>query len=296
MLRIRPDVVQASDARELPYAVILMWLVGYTLIYDSHEDYFNQVYEYRGKTWKALFEALWLSAKEFVFARFCDRVFVTSASHQEKYERTLYGVDTAHLLPNFTPNWLSLPKPPYKASSTLRLVYVGTVNRYRGVLEVAKFSRRFNQQHQRRTLRFHYIGVSHPLVDELESQDLIVGEGAFSFPTMMENLQRYNVGVCLLHDIKKFRTSVPIKNFDYMAAGLPVLTSNFGEMKRYVSEAGAGLCIDPVEYEEFEEAILRLFDPAVRKRLGQAGQAYTRGPGSFDRYVKPYLDAIPDPK
>lgn len=287
-----PDVVQASDARELPLAVILSWVLGYTLVYDSHEDYFNQVYEYQGKTWTALFRALRLSLKEIVFARFADRVFVTSLSHREKYLRGGFGLTDIEVVPNFAPTWLSLPEKDYRDTSTLRLVYVGSVNAYRGVREVAEFAQRFNARHPDRTATFHFIGTSSPLVNKLAEAGLIVDEGPFSYPDMMRKLCTFDVGVCLLHDIQKFRNSVPIKNFDYMAAGLPVLTSDFGEMKRYVEAADAGLCIRPTEYEAFESALLTLFDADERKRFGENGRAFSRGEGSFEHAAAPYVRSM----
>jgi len=293
-LRIQPDVVQASDARDLPFAVILGLLTGCTVLFDSLEDYFNQVYEYRGQTWSALFGAIWLTAKEIALARFCDHVFVTSLQHQERYRHWIFGIDKAHLLPNYAPKHLSLPTPMYNETAELHLVYVGTVNPYRGVRETAEFCGRFNEAHPDRELVFHYIGFSHHIVDDLVEEELIEDEGAYLYPDMMKKIAEYDVGVCLLHDIEKFHNCVPVKNFDYMAAGLPVLTGDFGEMKRYVEQADAGFCIDPVSYAEFEDAILKLFDPNVRQELGQNGRTFTNGPGSFEDQAKPYVEAIDD--
>lgn len=292
VIRSNPDVVQASDARELPLAVLLSWVLGYTLVYDSHEDYFNQVYEYQGKTWTALFRAVRLSLKEILFARFADQVVVTSLSHRDKYLGGGFGLSDVEVVPNFAPTWLSLPEKEYRDTSTLRLVYVGSVNAYRGVRDVAKFTQRFNEHHPDRAVRFHFIGTSSPLVDELAEAGQIVDEGPFPYPDMMRKLCTFDVGVCLLHDIQKFRNSVPIKNFDYMAAGLPVLTSDFGEMKRYVDAADAGLCIRPTEYEAFESAIQMLFDADERRRFGENGRAFSRGEGSFEHVAAPYVRSM----
>lgn len=293
ILRLRPDIVQASDARELPLAVALSWLIGYELIYDAHEDYFNQVYEYRGKTWTAFIAAVWLGAKETLFARAADHVFVTSISHREIYLSALYGLRSVEVVPNYAPAALMPPAPSYPRTSALRLVYVGSVNRYRGVVETAEYVRTFNQRDDERSLEFHYIGNGHDIVDDLVRRDLVVDHGPLAYPDLLPALRAYDIGICLLHDIKKFHTSVPVKNFDYMAAGLPVLTSSFGEMQRYVRRAGAGYCIEPTSYEAFEAAILDLFNPRRRRMLGTNGRAFSRGAGSFENAAQPYIDCLP---
>jgi len=55
-------------------------------------------------------------------------------------------------------------------------------------------------------------------------------------------------GLHVLADVELFRYGVsPNKLFDYMAAGLPVLTNTGGEVARMVHEAGAGVAVEPQE-------------------------------------------------
>jgi glycosyltransferase involved in cell wall biosynthesis len=77
-----------------------------------------------------------------------------------------------------------------------------------------------------------------------------------------------------------------------MAVGLPVITSNFGNMRKYMEEAKGGICIDPESYDDFENAIMKLFDVETRKKLGENGIRYTKGKGSYFEEEKKYLGVI----
>jgi glycosyltransferase involved in cell wall biosynthesis len=55
-----------------------------------------------------------------------------------------------------------------------------------------------------------------------------------------------DAGVHVLADVPLFRYGVsPNKLFDYMAAGIPVITNTPGEVQELVAEAGAGLAVAP---------------------------------------------------
>ncbi len=58
-----------------------------------------------------------------------------------------------------------------------------------------------------------------------------------------------------------------------MARGMPVIASNAGGIPDIVDHEVTGLLIPPGNHEELAEAIVRLLrDPALRKRLGEAGR------------------------
>jgi glycosyltransferase involved in cell wall biosynthesis len=55
-----------------------------------------------------------------------------------------------------------------------------------------------------------------------------------------------DLGLCLIKGTgRSFYYSMPNKLFEYLMAGLPVLASDFPEMRKVISETGAGQVIDP---------------------------------------------------
>ncbi len=65
----------------------------------------------------------------------------------------------------------------------------------------------------------------------------------------------------------------PLKVFEYMAAGLPVVTPDIERLRRLVRHEQEGLLYDPRDPDGLARAIARLRDPALRERLGRAARA-----------------------
>lgn len=78
---------------------------------------------------------------------------------------------------------------------------------------------------------------------------------AFRDPVAKNEIPRLlaaaDVGLHVLADVPLFRRGVsPNKLFDYMAAGMPVLTNTPGEVAALVEEAGAGIAVTPTGLAE----------------------------------------------
>jgi glycosyltransferase involved in cell wall biosynthesis len=71
----------------------------------------------------------------------------------------------------------------------------------------------------------------------------------------------------------------PLKMFEYMAAGLPVVAPAVDRIPSLVRHDVEGLLYDPSQEHALADAIARLADPALRARLGAAGR---------DRAVREY--------
>lgn len=68
-------------------------------------------------------------------------------------------------------------------------------------------------------------------------------------------------------------TTIPNKLFDYMAAALPVLTSDARPCARIVTTTGAGLVFPSGDAAGLARQVAELRDAALRARLGAAGRA-----------------------
>lgn len=75
-----------------------------------------------------------------------------------------------------------------------------------------------------------------------------------------ELYSRAVVGLCTLKYNKNIYNAFPIKLFEYMAAGIPVVCSDFPLWKKIVKEENCGIVVDPENAEEILEAVNRLLD------------------------------------
>ena len=290
------DLVQLSDPRELPIGFRLKQDTDIPVLFDSHEDYFNQSWEYGEKSLKGLFHGTWARALEAANVRFMDAVFCTDPFLERFYRQPIFHAPEVTLVRNLPPVETIQGTPVFHDRSALNLLYVGSINRVRGVVETARYCARFNVEPERErrglTVSFHVCSRPHPITDRLAAEGKLIHHGFLTGKALDRVVRDADVGVSLIRPTVKFKRNILIKNFEYMAAGLPILTSNYGTMAEIVGAANAGVLCDPLSYEDFKAGVLRLSDPSVRNACGENGLAYARKHFHRDREVAPYLETV----
>ncbi|MBW7982618.1 glycosyltransferase family 4 protein [Enterobacillus tribolii] len=82
----------------------------------------------------------------------------------------------------------------------------------------------------------------------------------------------------------------PLKIYEYMAAGLPVVTSRTGHLGTLISEGETGLLVPPEDPPALCEALTVLINaPALRWRMGQAGRRLAEKNHSWEQAVNRIL-------
>lgn len=290
------DLVQVSDVRELMLGYAVKKMAGIPVIFDSHEDYFNQKYEYRRKTGIAYVKGMIARSHELLYVRYMDAVFCTDDFLEQMYARPVFDAPSVTMVRNIPARDTIRDLPVSNDRHSLKLVYIGSVNEIRGIIEVADYCKRFNQEpnaiRQGTTLSFHVFSKPYKIIDGLVEQHKIIHHGYVSQSTIKRRISDFDIGVSLIMPSKKFERNILIKNFEYMAMGIPILTSHYGTMKRYVSQAKAGLTIDPTSYDAFKNAILKFSDIDFRRTCGENGIRYAKKYFHRDLEVAPYVDTV----
>lgn len=295
--KINPDIYFIADVREIPTAIKAFKNTKTKVVYDSHEDYVRQALDYDGlwliKYWDAFRFALY----ERVFIRKFDAVFCTDEFLEKKYLLRKYCAKEVHLLRNYPyyENSNSNFHRDFKECDTLHMVYIGGVDTHRGVIEAAEYIKRFNKEHSNKRITFDIFGNDTEIARSLADGDAIICHSWIDHKDLMQLLRtEYDVGVCLWQPLPKFYRNLPIKNFDYMGAGLPIITSNFGNLKIHADRSRSGYCIDPTSYKEFENASLEMFDPEKRMKFFRNGLNYVREEAAFQTEAKPLIKYFKD--
>jgi glycosyltransferase involved in cell wall biosynthesis len=289
------DVIQASNVLELKFTFHLGKALNSPFIYDSHEDYIRQAIDLRQNIAKKIFFAGFFLLTELIYIRKFDRIFCTDEYLLQKYSGKLYCATKVNILRNFPSSYfIKRRRQNFSDKGLLKLVYVGGVNKYRGIIETSKYIKRFNSSHSRK-IEFYIYSPPKPLLNELmKSSKNIHIFNWIDYSKLMLELNNYDIGICLWLPIKKFKRNLPLKNFDYMARGLPIITSNFGNLKKYIIESNSGICIDPFSFDEFENAILKMFDKNIRRSYSSNGINWVRNFGNFDNEATEYLKYFSD--
>lgn len=98
-------------------------------------------------------------------------------------------------------------------------------------------------------------------------------QGVLDRSGVAEVLKTSRAGIVLLPGSPAYRESLPVKMFEYMAAGLPVVASDFPIWREIVEGNDCGICVDHRDQSAIDEAIRMLVDnPARAEEMGRNGR------------------------
>jgi glycosyltransferase involved in cell wall biosynthesis len=90
-------------------------------------------------------------------------------------------------------------------------------------------------------------------------------------------LAEVRAGLVLLHPEPQFQVAYPVKMFEYMAAGVPVIASRFPLWESIVSGTGCGLVVDPLDVRAIAAAIEYVLTHAEEaEAMGRRGREAVR--------------------
>ena len=108
-------------------------------------------------------------------------------------------------------------------------------------------------------------------ISGLESQ--IDAAGWVPFEQIAESLSSADIALAVLQPIPRYVAALPVKLFEYMACGLPVVISDFPAVRQVVAGSDCGILVDPADVEAVSQAIEALIaDPDLAQRLGENGR------------------------
>ena len=280
-IKTNADIYHFHDPELLPYALKLK-KIGKKVIYDSHEDVARQIL---AKTWIPR-----------ILRKFVSRVY-------EKYEKSVakqldYIVTaTDYIADIFTKcggrakavkNYPLLTDIECKTSNYLErkniICYAGGVTEQRGITQLVRAIENLDIKLQiAGILDDHY----QKQLNDLPGIKKTVFLGFLNRKQISDLYNRSKIGMVVLKNTPNHREALPIKMFEYMAAGIPVIASNFPVWEAVINEAGCGICVDPDNIEEIEIAIRKLIDkPSLAMSMGEKGRKAICEKYSWEREVK----------
>lgn len=82
-------------------------------------------------------------------------------------------------------------------------------------------------------------------------------------------------GLVLLQPLERYKVSKPVKMYEYMAAGLPFICSDFPSWRKLVNDTGAGICVSWNDVDAIREAICRLVNNReLAQNMGRLGRKF----------------------
>lgn len=98
-------------------------------------------------------------------------------------------------------------------------------------------------------------------------------------------------GLVTLQPAPNHLEALPVKMFEYMSAGLPVIASNFPLWREIIVETDCGICVDPTNVQQIAEAIDELVvNPDRAQEMGGNGQRAVQRKYNWDKEAEKLVD------
>ncbi len=118
----------------------------------------------------------------------------------------------------------------------------------------------------------HRAEVSEIVASYRLEQDVLI-TGAVPFDDVHEYLNQATVGWVPFSPVKKYQKNIPTKLFEYMAYGLPIVSSDLASIRPYINNGTNGYLVNPSNPEAHAQAIIELLqNPLTAKAMGEQGR------------------------
>jgi len=270
--KLKPNVVHFHDP-ELIIICLLLKLNGCKVIYDVHEDLPRQILS-KHYLPKAIRKPISILAEvlEKIAGLSFDGFSVATETIAQRFpaSKTII-IKNYPVIEEFKGEKATVVA--YKDRSK-QVIYVGNITGTRGGDTMVNTMEYVNKA----DVRFCLLGGFQPLTYK-EDLETLNGWGKVDFhgwldrQGVVENLNLSRLGLVVLKPTKAYVDSLPVKMFEYMAAGLPVIASDFPLWREIIEESKCGLLVDPESPKSIASAVDELLeDPTVAEQMGIRGR------------------------
>ncbi|GAA1149684.1 glycosyltransferase [Ornithinicoccus hortensis] len=180
------------------------------------------------------------------------------------------------------PNTTRVPSSPPPAATpgedgVQRVVYLGSITMERGAREVVQVGAALRDRTDG-AVAVHVIGPAHgdaeQVLREAVRDKAITWHGFVPSDQALPMLDGALAGLSLLHDEANFRPSMPTKVIEYLAHGIPAVSTPLPVPADLIRRSGAGVLVPFGDAAAATAAVLELLaDPGAARTMGEAGHA-----------------------
>ncbi len=246
-ISLKADIYHSHDLNTLLVGFIASKFNKSTLIYDSHELCVEMSSGFKKIIWR-LMESFLIRGVNYTIT--VNESIASELSHRYKIKKPL-------VIMNCAPH-LNSPTPKLSNSQPI-ILYEGAYMKDRNLTNIIKSAMYIKKG------VIIFIG-SGEIEQELKSLTKKLGVEKkirfvekVSYKDIMKFIYKCDIGLSIYPKTSLNNYyATPNKLFEYISAGIPVIGSNFPEMKRIIEGNNIGIVVNPDSSEEIGEAINRI--------------------------------------
>lgn len=266
--KINADIYHFHDPELIPIGLALK-AQGRKVIYDVHEDLPRQILNkhYIPKTLRKAISFL-IEIIENFSAKHFDGIVAATPFINERFSKI--GCNTVNVNNYPILSELYIPEINWEAKEKA-VCYIGGIWEQRGIYEMVEA---IGQTNAKILLagKFPHAEQRHKAVS-MPGWANVKELGHLNRKGVADTLSKSMAGLVVLHPIINYLDALPVKMFEYMSAGIPVIASNFPLWKEIVEGNECGICVNPMNPEAIANAIKWIINnPEKAKLMGQNGR------------------------
>jgi len=261
-LRSRAQVVHFHDP-ELLLIAFLLRLMGKRVVYDVHEDVVQDILT---KNWIPRYLRRVVARVYCLIQAAADRVLSGIIVATDPIARYFYHPQLV-VVKNYPPleffqnggNYRSA----YSSGNPIRLIYVGSISQNRGILKVLEACRHLPGElaYQLDVLGGFPQGLAFSQEVRAAAKELdgrVTFHGRKCFEEVVEAMGQAHIGLVCTQPSPNDVVGLPLKLFEYMAAGLGVVLSDFAPWYPFVAQYPPHEFVNPTHPEDIARGIVGL--------------------------------------
>lgn len=183
----------------------------------------------------------------------------------------------------FVPNAVSTDLFDYRESSSKEIVYVGKLERWKGVEDLCKIFKLIYRRHPEVT--FKVVGEG-SLAEQLQGTNLPIKTAGFVPHCMMPQIY-HSSAVSIL---PSYMEGTPTTCMEASACGVPVVATNVGDTKEIVRDGRSGYIHSPGDIEGIADSVIQLLeDESLCHQMGAYGRSHIVNNYSYDAVINQTL-------
>ena len=300
--KIAPDICHFHDYDLLAAVPLLRMFRRSKLIYDVHEIYHQYAAQLSAlPKWVRTVLAQFICFFEEFLAKRCDQLFTAVEPLTLRFVRhniratTIFNYPRLEIIESLEPRSINIAR---RYAENRVIIYQGTMSRDRGLFHTIQATARIKDSIP--SIKLILLGAMDASLrkeaeQQIEAFDVRKHVDIISMvphQEVFDYIRIAKIGLIPFLPVGQFLQAIPVKLFEYMACGAPVLGADLPPVAYYLKESGCGRTYDSRSVDALAQGVVdMLADEQTLRHMGAGGARAVREHWSWRRMEEVLLEA-----